>query len=272
MNIYLSDTAVQHLNLAISVIFFLLAIAILIFGRPKRFADLPYTRTAFVFWMLQWLGFVLIFFLYNKAPDTVVLLFVDLQTSLALGFFFVYSAGKEFQLLRIIAYILSILTVSTIWNFGFHEFLPTWKSMWIDFSGALSALAFILFGLTFFRRYRLPSLPLMLVTLCYIVLQRPVYTGRFIEGHLHPGWVLALAIGKLCLGLLFYSLYFFVPFTDDALQWTFTRPTTVAGATVGAQSKFPRLRELLLGIIIGLLGHLIGSALARPLPLLFGHR
>jgi hypothetical protein len=163
-------------------------------------------------------------------------------------------------------YILGVFFVALFWNFGLHEFFPTLKKTWILFSECLSALTLLLNALVFFRRYRFSSLPYVFVTICYIIVQRPVYTSRFIEGPVHSGWVLALAIGKLFRGLLFYTLFFQPAVTDAPLQWSLARRTPVPQAAVGIS---PRLRELALAIAIGLLGHLLGTILARPLPWLF---
>ena len=40
-----------------------------------------------MFWAAQWMSFVLIYFRFSDAPDTLAVLLIDLQSLLALGFF-----------------------------------------------------------------------------------------------------------------------------------------------------------------------------------------
>jgi hypothetical protein len=47
MNLFISKSAVEHMNVAVAGIFFLVGIYILLFGKPKRFVDAPLHSNCF---------------------------------------------------------------------------------------------------------------------------------------------------------------------------------------------------------------------------------
>ncbi len=218
--ILIHETFVAHadsLNAFASALLFLIALVVIWGFRPQVFANHPYTRTAFLFWMLEWLSFVLIWLLNaNKAfPDPRwFLMTVDLSTIFTLGFFVVFWEGSNYQGPSTILNLSLIYVLLIFWNLGFAIWAlaspqgSDWRWIWVAASEAMSAAAFGLIAVAFVYRYRGTATAFALVTVAYVILQQPIYAGTFVKLPTEPGWVGALALGKLVYGVLFYTLYF----------------------------------------------------------------
>lgn len=202
------------LNLICSLLVLISGAIVYRFTKPRVFEEHPYVKRAFVFWLLLWLVLILTWGVYASKPSRLVLGFVDLYTILAFGFFWAYSEADDFQWFRTAQNLIFLYVVLLLWNvFVGAQALQGdpqsyWRWAWILPSEAVSVLALILVALAFLFRYGLVAIPLSCVVIpLYALFQRPNYTIMFLQ-RVDPGWMLALAFGKLVFGLVFYTLFF----------------------------------------------------------------
>jgi hypothetical protein len=141
---------------------------------------------------------------------------IDLQSILVVGFFLVYLFGDAYVVGPVVFALLITLSIAVFLDFviGMQAVNSPagsgWRYAWIAFSEVLSATALIMMGGVFVLRYGLVALPFLITSGFYATIQRPIYSGVFINLNPQPTWFLAVAIGKLLIASLFF-LYFFAP-------------------------------------------------------------
>jgi len=202
------------LNLGCSLLILISGGIVYKFTKPRLFEDHPYLKRAFGFWLLLWFMLIVTWAVYDGKPSRLVLAFVDLYTVSVFGFFWAYSEADNFQWSTTAQNVIFLYGVLLLWNLlaggrALGEAPQSiWRWVWILPSEATSALALILLALVFLFRYGPPAMPLSCVIVpLYALFQRPTYSAMFLE-KVDPGWLLALAAGKLAFGLVFYTLFF----------------------------------------------------------------
>ena len=213
----------RWLNLGVSALVLLVGLLIFRFLPPPIFQLHPYTQRAFIFWLCQWSGFTLLWLLIWQHPTGEtdlrgILAAVDLQSIFALGFFLAFSKENDFRLGPTILDLIIVFVLVLASNLVFYELGITghlgqdWRSVWIFGSEILSASSLGLVALAFVWRYAgVPGYVFAFVTVVYLVLQRPIYQGTFVHAPVHPGWSVALSMGKLIYALVFYGMFFLPP-------------------------------------------------------------
>jgi len=259
------------LNLVVSTVVFVAGLIIFRFRRPEVFTQHPYIRVAFGFWIFQWVGFMLIFAIFEGASGLGLgwlLAMVDLQSVFALGFSVVFLAGDEFHWKQSLFDLGIIYILLIVWNLAFigaasrSNPADLWRATWIFPSEVLSALSLGLMAVAFLMRYRWPAFPFALIAFVYVILQRPVYEAKFVEQHPEPGWIATLAFGKLLLGGLFYTMFFLEAKNYGSLwvqPWQFNIP--IRGAKLLNRSIL-----LLGGIALHVTSILIAHRIERFFP------
>ncbi len=261
-----------YLNLGFSALVFAAGVIIFRFHQPEVFTKYPYTRIAFGFWIFQWLGFMFIFAIFDSTSVGLgwLLAMVDLQSVFALGFSIVFLAGDEFNWKQSVFDLGVIYLVLIVWNLAFigaaskSSPIDIWRATWIFPSEVLSALALGLMAVVFLMRYGWPAAPFAIIDFLYIVLQRPVYEAKFIEQHAEPIWTVLLAVFKVLLGGLFYTMFFLQAKNYGTLSiqlWRINLPTRGARLV-------NRLVLLLGGIAIHVVSIFIAHRIERAVPLL----
>lgn len=222
---WLLDNAAS-LNLLVSAAILAAGLIIYLRRRPAIFEEHSYTKRAFEFWILQWFTFVFIFIVYlDRDPGSLrwLLALVDLQSIFALGFYWAFIDGRDYRWQAAVTNLAVLYGLLLAWNLLLTGSALSsqpgdlWRLLWVLPSGILSAAALSLMAVVMWLRYRASAIPFAVVALVYIVLQRPVYAGTFVQSDTtfplvnfktDPGWVLALALGKLFYALLLYTLFF----------------------------------------------------------------
>jgi S1-C subfamily serine protease len=259
------------LNLGVSIAVLVAGVIVLRYTRPAIFSTLPYTEIAFYFWLLQWVGFVLIWFVIllqrNDKPDLrSTLAAIDAQSVLALGLFFAFFKGPQFHWKPTTLDLLSVFGLALIWNLGFHELTATrfgheWDWLWIFASQILSGTALGLVAFAFVWRYRTHGIIFALVTLVYILLQSPIYQGTFVHPPVDPFWANALAGGKFVYASVFYAMFFFQPIVSGPIG----TPTFTFYRGVG-----PSLEKGLVRLVVLITGAIFAESIKYFSPILQG--
>ncbi len=187
------------------------------FLKPKLFADHPFSQRAFGFWLVQWFVLIVLWAAYAGYPSRAVLAAIDLYVVATLGFFWTYAEAESFQWPRTLRNLVGIYGALLLWNLLIgtmalkNSSSHRWRWIWVMPSESVSVISLFLVALVFLYRYGPPAIPLACVLIpVYAFLQRPTYFSLFIapKSNWGDGWLLALAAGKLCYGLLFYTLFF----------------------------------------------------------------
>lgn len=257
---HVDESFLQKLNFVVSVLFFAVSAVIWRFIKAPRFRDAPYTKIALLFWMSQWAIFAILYIVYPPPTSPVaVLIIADLQTVILLGFFFIFSRGDTPNLGQLVFDAGVIFFIFVAWDCGFDFVAPNWKRIWIFPSEVLSAAVLMLVAAAFLRRYRWPAVPFAGVMFFYVSLQIPVYEGRLLRGSVEPGWLLALACGKLIVGLFFFTLFFLTPREDAPLRWVPQRVAPDTGLSPFVLNTRRIAWDSSLAILAGLLIHFLGE-------------
>ena len=241
------------------------ALAILLAGgliywvaRPKIFTEHPFSQRAFVFWLIQWFLLIVTWATYAGQPSRQVLATIDLYVAAVLGFFWTYAEAETFQWPRTVRNLTGVYGLLLLWNLLIGtEALnrPSnsyWRWLWVLPSETMSALSLLLIAVVFLYRYGSPAIPLACVVIpVYAFLQRPIYTAMFIEPR-SAGWTLALAIGKICYGLLFYTIFFLPARRYEAVEHPHFESTSPQLSRVGRWA---------LGVAGGLILTVVGNVL-----------
>ncbi len=171
------------------------------------------------FWLFQWLvfPFTYLYFHLNPGPPGIWLLpLVDLQSAFAVGFFLAYLYGESYRPLVTWITLGVIVGVLAAWGLWLGSEAVTtavgsqWRYAWVSLSEVVSATALVMMGGVFVLRYGLFALLPLIANIFYAALQRPIYSGVFVSLNPQPKWFLAVAVGKIIIGSLFY-LFFFTP-------------------------------------------------------------
>lgn len=268
----------QWWNLTISIVVLAAGVIILRFTRPNIFSAFPYTQRAFYFWLLQWVGFILIWFIFSHQREDDpylrnMLAAIDIQSVLALGFFFAFFKGTAFQWKPSIIDLLSVFGLALLWNLVIHGLGTAaylghdWHRVWIFGSQVLSGTALGLVALAFVWRYRGHGIAFACVTLIYVLLQSPIYQGIFVRPPLDPFWANALAFGKISYALVFYAMFFFQPQVTDPIG----TPTFYLPPASTAHKGAIRLLALFAGVIFAFLVKELSPVFQELLARLFRH-
>ena len=208
------------LNLAIALMVLLIGAFCLI--KSQLLKEYDFLNSAFIFWMGQWLFFVLLWTVVAfDAGPTSALIFADIQSICALCFWLAFSAGEDWEKSGKSEVKILLVVCSFILLFDFIFGLYIWKgivppdrpdhqllSIWTAPSQVLSVLAYIFLGLGFWLRYGRPGISMSIICLIYTALQRPAYVAVFIDPPGSRPVVFSLAIGKALLASVFYYLFF----------------------------------------------------------------
>ena len=211
---WLLDNA-GNVNLYCALAVLLAGSVIYWFVKPKLFVERPFCQVAFGFWLLQWFLLIVIWAIYTNthSPSREVLAAIDFYGVANLGFVLAYSEAGAFQWSRLTS-LAGIYGALLLWNLLVgtevlsRSLAIKWHWVWILPSETWSALSLLLVAWVFLRRYGPPVIPLAFFIIpAYVFLQRPTYYAMFI-GPNSAAWTLALAFGKLCYGLFFYTVFF----------------------------------------------------------------
>lgn len=233
------------------------------FFRPPIFRDHPYTRWAFEFWVIRWFMFLFTFIviaLYKQADTRLLLALVDLGSVAGLGFFWAYLADGTFVAETTLTDLGLSYGLLLAWNLFFSHNAST---LWIGASLTVSAASLSLFAYVFLLRYGGPGVPIALIALGYLVIQRPAYEKVFLHHPIDPSWMYALAIGKLLLGAVFYAMYFLPPARSGALPILSIGPST--------NEKLQKALRWLLAILAGKIVDSLATRVAGYLARTFSH-
>jgi len=262
------------LNLIVSTVVVVAGIILFRFRTPAVFGKYPYTRVAFGFWVFQWIGFMFIFATFDAVSGLWLgglLALVDLQSICALGFFFVFFKGNEFRWRVSVLDLGFIYAFVLVWNLAFltaaNASRPSdvWRRVWIFPSEVLSALALASIALVFILRYRWSATSFAFIVFLYIILQRPIYWAKFVDQHSAPIWVTALSLGKLCLGFLFYTMFFLDAKNYGPLQF---QPLRIQGIPLGMTKALNRLVVLSGAVVLHVTAFLISHKVEKWFPFL----
>ena len=229
--------------------------------RPKLFEEHPSCQRAFGFWLIQWFLLIVIWATYAGFPSRQVLATIDLYVVATFGFFWTYAEAETFEWPRTLRNLAGVYGFLLLWNLLIGTQALTkpahsdWRWLWILPSEAMSALALFLIAWLFLHRYGCPAIPLACVVIpAYIFLQRPTYYTMFIEAR-SPDWALALAVGKIFYGLLFYTLFFLpAPRGYETIQHPHFEINS---------PKLLRVRRWALGVVAGLIGSVVATVLSE---------
>jgi hypothetical protein len=206
--------------------------------RPALLRDHPAAWHAFGFWILQWITLLIVYILFpvltrrDLAP--LLLLLIDIQSIMALGFFKAFLDGRlyrPFPVMIGLAVIAGIFAGLDL-GLGYHVINDPPGSerrlWWIAGSEMLSATSLVLLGGVFIVRLGRAALWMLVATSIYGFLQRPVYSNTFIYLTTDETPFLALALWKVIIGSLFY-LYFLAPLsTYEPVKLPATQDPVVA--------------------------------------------
>jgi hypothetical protein len=254
----LNNAGLVNLFCALAVL--LAGAAIYWFAKPKLFGDHPFCQRAFGFWLIQWFLLIVIWATYAGYPSRQVLATIDLYVVATFGFFWTYAEAETFEWPRTLRNLAGIFGVLLLWNLlvGTQALAKPpdsdWRWLWILPSETMSALALFLVALVFLYRYGYPAIPLAgVVVPAYAFLQRPTYYTLFIEAR-SSDWALALAVGKIFYGLLFYTVFFLPARGYETIQ----HPHFDIDAP-----KIVRARRWVLGAVGGLVGSVLATVLSE---------
>ncbi len=243
------------------------ALAVLLAGaaiywlfKPEAFNEHPFYQRAFVFWLIQWFMLIVTWATYTGAPSRQVLACIDLYVASMLGFFWTYAEADDFEWPRALRNLVGIYGFLLLWNLLIGTTALNkpadshWRWLWILPSETMSALSLFLIAVIFLYRYGFPAIPLACIVIpIYAFLQRPTYSAMFVEKR-SAGWTLALAAGKLCYGLLFYTVFFLPARKYNPVE----HPHFQANGP-----RFSRARRWALGAACGLVGSVGATILSE---------
>ena len=220
--------AIGILNLAAALLVLTPAVVIEWCYRPKQFIERPYTEVAFMFWALHWFTLASLWSArYVLGRHSIgVLAVVDLHVVAAFGFYWSFAKSTEFRGVATVRNLVAIYGALLAWNIAAGTFIeqhpgPEWqRQIWILPSEAISTLSIGLIGWAFWKRYGRRALPIYgLAIPVYAILQQPTYSSIFVEAVPDDlGSIAGLALAKLMFGLVFYSIFFSAPDTDEPLK------------------------------------------------------
>jgi hypothetical protein len=252
------------LNFATAFLVFLVGIAFWSF-RIEPVKASRTTRNALEFWILQWLILLVVYalrFTDGGIPNWLQVALVDIQSLLLIGFSFTYMMGDRYRISALIRNLLfiAVVLVPVEWLLGMMAASTKAGSIWrygsIAPSALLSLVALFFFAQAFLLRYGWFALPLSMTSLCYAFLQWPIYTSVVVRLAPDRRIFLALAIGKLILGGLFY-IYFFTPLPKyEAVVLPDLQRDTHAQIQAKLLRGGKAVLSLLVAITIGILGSL----------------
>jgi hypothetical protein len=212
------------LNLFVSFTLFLIGLLVWPISEPEILSTHSFAVWVFGLWVTQWLLFTFTYMVIIRWPDleSTLLALVDAQSILVLAAAWLLLEGDGYGILAISIVSVVLYFLLLLLNLGLNpwnkEKPELWRRLlWVGLSETLASLSMPLLGLALFIRYHFYGFPFLLLAVVYGGFQRATYASTLVSSRTvseafegTTNIYLALAVGKVFLGALFYALFLFV--------------------------------------------------------------
>ena len=175
---------------------------------PVVFHQHRFMETAFEFWVLKWMAFVMTWGLLTATTDLrFPLAAIDLTSVISFGFAIAFWSGDAYDERHTVVNLVFLFGLLFSWNFVAHSILGAGRA-WIFPSMTMSLVCICAMATVVLLRYHATGIMFALVSAAYLILQMPTYELIFL-GRINtdPEIIRWLAFTKFLYGGLFYAVF-----------------------------------------------------------------